>query len=61
MLADSGAKEVTLLGQTINHYAYKGADGKTTSFAELLYRVHEAVPHSARAALRDEFSARLHR
>src|SRR4051794_32774316 len=43
-LVDAGAKEVTLLGQTINHYAYQHGDGRTTSFAELLYLVHEATP-----------------
>jgi tRNA-2-methylthio-N6-dimethylallyladenosine synthase len=43
-LVDAGYREVTLLGQTINHYAYKHADGRTTSFAELLYQVHEANP-----------------
>jgi tRNA-2-methylthio-N6-dimethylallyladenosine synthase len=47
-LADAGAKEVTLLGQTINHYAYKHGDGRTTSFAELLYQIHESVPHLPR-------------
>jgi tRNA-2-methylthio-N6-dimethylallyladenosine synthase len=48
MLADAGAKEVTLLGQTINHYAYEDGGGKTTSFADLLYQIHEAVPHLPR-------------
>ena len=43
-LTDAGAREVTLLGQTINHYGYEHGDGRTTSFAELLYQVHEAVP-----------------
>lgn len=43
-LADAGAKEVTLLGQTVNHYHYQHGGGRQTSFAELLYRVHEAVP-----------------
>jgi tRNA-2-methylthio-N6-dimethylallyladenosine synthase len=43
-LADSGVKEVTLLGQTINHYAFAHGDGRVTSFGELLYRIHEAVP-----------------
>jgi tRNA-2-methylthio-N6-dimethylallyladenosine synthase len=43
-LVDAGAREVTLLGQTINHYHYKHGDGRETSFAELLYRVHEATP-----------------
>jgi tRNA-2-methylthio-N6-dimethylallyladenosine synthase len=47
-LADAGAREVTLLGQTINHYQFEHGDGRTTSFAELLYRVHEAVPHLPR-------------
>ena len=43
-LTDAGAREVTLLGQTINHYHYQHGDGRRTSFAELLYQVHEAVP-----------------
>ena len=47
-LADAGVREVTLLGQTVNHYHYKHGDGRETSFAELLYAVHEAVPHLAR-------------
>ena len=44
MLADHGAREVTLLGQTVNHYACVHPDGRTTTFADLLYKVHEAVP-----------------
>ena len=48
-LADAGSVEVTLLGQTINHYAYDHGDGRrTTTFADLLYHVHEAVPHLPR-------------
>jgi tRNA-2-methylthio-N6-dimethylallyladenosine synthase len=43
-LTDAGALEVTLLGQTINHYCYDHGDGRKTTFADLLYRVHEAVP-----------------
>jgi tRNA-2-methylthio-N6-dimethylallyladenosine synthase len=43
-LVDAGAKEVTLLGQTINHYAYAHGDGRTTTFADLLYEIHEATP-----------------
>lgn len=48
MIADAGALEVTLLGQTINHYAFEHGDGRKTSFAELLYQIHEAVPHLPR-------------
>jgi tRNA-2-methylthio-N6-dimethylallyladenosine synthase len=48
MLADAGAKEVTLLGQTINHYHYAHGDGRQTSFAELLVAIHDAVPHLPR-------------
>jgi tRNA-2-methylthio-N6-dimethylallyladenosine synthase len=43
-LVGAGAKEVTLLGQTINHYAYAHGDGRTTTFADLLYHIHEAAP-----------------
>jgi tRNA-2-methylthio-N6-dimethylallyladenosine synthase len=43
-LTDAGALEVTLLGQTINHYGYEHGDGRKTTFADLLYQVHEAVP-----------------
>jgi tRNA-2-methylthio-N6-dimethylallyladenosine synthase len=42
-LAAAGAREVTLLGQTINHYAH----GDTT-FARLLRRVHDEVPELPR-------------
>ena len=47
-LADAGAVEVTLLGQTINHYAYDHGDGRVTTFADLLHLVHEAAPSLAR-------------
>ena len=43
-LVDAGAREVTLLGQTINHYHYQHGDGRSTTFAELLYQIHEATP-----------------
>lgn len=43
-LVDAGAREVTLLGQTVNHYHYKHGDGRETSFAQLLYEVHKAAP-----------------
>jgi tRNA-2-methylthio-N6-dimethylallyladenosine synthase len=42
-LVEVGVVEVTLLGQTVNHYAHG-----PTSFADLLWRVHEAVPELAR-------------
>jgi len=47
-LTAAGAREVTLLGQTINHYRYQHGDGRTTNFAELLYQLHEAVPELPR-------------
>jgi tRNA-2-methylthio-N6-dimethylallyladenosine synthase len=43
-LVDAGTREVTLLGQTINHYNYRHGDGRVTSFADLLYEIHEATP-----------------
>ena len=48
MLTDHGAREVTLLGQTVNHYAHAHPDGHTTTFADLLYQIHEAIPHLPR-------------
>ncbi len=47
-LADVGVREVTLLGQTINHYHFKHTDGRETTFGQLLYLIHEAVPHLPR-------------
>ena len=47
-LVEKGILEITLLGQTINHYAYVDEAGKTTSFAELLRRVHDEVPNLKR-------------
>ncbi len=47
-LADVGVLEVTLLGQTINHYLFDHGDGQKTTFADLLYQIHEAVPHLPR-------------
>lgn len=46
-LVDSGAREVTLLGQTINHYVFKEGD-KTTTFADLLVLIHDSVPELPR-------------
>lgn len=47
-LVAAGAREVTLLGQTVNHYAYQHGDGRTTSFADLLYQIHESATDLAR-------------
>lgn len=41
-LVEGGALEVTLLGQTINHYYYE-ENMKRVSFADLLFRIHEEV------------------
>lgn len=42
-LSESGALEVTLLGQTINHYFYEGED-KRWSFSDLLFALQKDVP-----------------
>lgn len=48
-LADTGVVEVTLLGQTVNHYRHReDGGGRQTSFAELLRRVHDETPHLPR-------------
>src|SRR5437763_5456390 len=64
-LADVGVREVTLLGQTINHYHYKHGDGRETAFADLLYQIHEATPDLPRLRFvtsfpRDFTDAALH-
>lgn len=41
-LVEHGAQEVTLLGQTINHYFYEDS-GRRWSFADLLFQIHEQV------------------
>jgi tRNA-2-methylthio-N6-dimethylallyladenosine synthase len=46
-LVEGGIREVTLLGQTINHY-FHNENGKLTSFAELLFRLHEEIPELPR-------------
>jgi tRNA-2-methylthio-N6-dimethylallyladenosine synthase len=43
-LTDAGTLEVTLLGQTVNHYHFDHGDGRKTTFADLLYQIHEAIP-----------------
>lgn len=41
ILADQGCLEITLLGQTVNSYKYKHADGCVTDMASLLTQLHE--------------------
>lgn len=43
-LQAKGFKEVTLLGQNVNSYNYKDAEGNATNFASLLAMVAEAAP-----------------
>lgn len=43
-LAEAGAVEMTLLGQTVNHWQHEYGDGRRVGFAELLKMVHDAVP-----------------
>ena len=47
-LADTGVVEVTLLGQTVNHYHHRDNSDGETSFAQLLRRVHDQVPQLPR-------------
>lgn len=42
-LVRNGAKEVTLLGQTINHYNYKDLNGANTTFDELIEKISKEV------------------
>jgi tRNA-2-methylthio-N6-dimethylallyladenosine synthase len=65
-LVDSGCLEVTLLGQTVNHYVYEessqiststGPAKKRTTFAELLHLVHEKIPSLPRLRFLTSFPA----
>ena len=41
ILADQGAKEITLLGQTVNSYKHVAEDGTVTKLADLLHKLHD--------------------
>lgn len=41
ILADQGAKEITLLGQTVNSYRHVDQDKRETRLADLLHRLHD--------------------
>ena len=41
ILVDQGCKEVTLIGQTVNSYAYDHGDGRRTRLSDLLVRLGE--------------------
>jgi tRNA-2-methylthio-N6-dimethylallyladenosine synthase len=43
-LADQGAKEITLVGQTVNSYRYSHGDGRHTRLSDLLYQIHNVEP-----------------
>ncbi len=64
-LVDAGAREITLLGQTVNHYVYdhtaasspSGPLPRHTTFAELLRLVHDQVPQLPRLRFITSFPA----
>ncbi|MGL6076170.1 MAG: tRNA (N6-isopentenyl adenosine(37)-C2)-methylthiotransferase MiaB [Fimbriiglobus sp.] len=41
LLAEQGAREVTLLGQTVNSYVFRSGDGRQTRFSDLLAQIHD--------------------
>ena len=41
ILADQGAKEITLLGQTVNSYKHVAEDKAVTKLADLLHKLHD--------------------
>ncbi len=65
-LVDAGCLEITLLGQTVNHYVYEhdalastpsGPAKRRTTFAELLQRLHEGLPQLPRLRFLTSFPA----
>ncbi len=66
-LVDAGCLEITLLGQTVNHYVYEeegngistssGPAKRRTTFAELLQRLHDEIPALPRLRFITSFPA----
>jgi tRNA-2-methylthio-N6-dimethylallyladenosine synthase len=65
-LVDAGALEITLLGQTVNHYVYEsdtrtstpgGPAKKRTTFADLLQTLHDRLPSLPRLRFITSFPA----
>ncbi len=60
-LADAGAREVTLLGQTINHYHFDHGDGRNDHLRRSALSDSRSGAASAAAAVRHQLPARFHR
>jgi tRNA-2-methylthio-N6-dimethylallyladenosine synthase len=43
-LADQGATEITLVGQTVNSYRHDNGDGRQSRLSDLLYQIHNVAP-----------------
>lgn len=64
-LVDAGCREITLLGQTVNHYVYDhgpacapgGPAPRRTRFSELLRQLHDALPDLPRLRFVTSFPA----
>ena len=63
-LVDAGCREITLLGQTVNHYRHEemvstaqGPAKRQTTFAELLRILHEGLPELPRLRFVTSFPA----
>ncbi len=65
-LVDAGCLEITLLGQTVNHYVYEtdvqiststGPAKRRTTFADLLHLLHENLPTLPRLRFLTSFPA----
>ncbi len=63
-MVDAGCLEITLLGQTVNHYVHEetistssGPMQRRTTFAELLHRLHDSLPDLPRLRFLTSFPA----